>query len=74
MPMIVDRIEGELARVELSQGSFEDVPLSSIDGRVRDGAVLLAGEDGRYVVDEDETAKRNESIKERARSLFRKRS
>ena len=45
--MIVDRIEGELAVVELDKGKFVDIPVEKISGRVRDGAVLVKGAAGR---------------------------
>lgn len=67
--MIVDRIEGDLAVVEIEKGRFENVPVGSIEGDVRDGAVLVE-RDGGYVVDEDETKLRSEAVHARLNSLF----
>ena len=47
--MIVDRIEGELAVVELDKGKFVDIPVKKISGRVRDGAVLVNWKPQTYV-------------------------
>lgn len=70
--MIVDRIEGQLAVVEVSKGKMIDVPISAIRGRVRDGAVLVKGDDGSYVVDETETARRMKQASARLHALFNK--
>lgn len=67
--MIVDRVEGSVAVVEVSRGSFLDVPLSQISGRVRDGAVLRRDGNG-YVIDEEETVRRSRSVRGRLDSLF----
>lgn len=68
--MIVDRIEGELAVVELDKGKFVDIPVEKISGRVRDGAVLEKGASGRYRVDEEETARRTRHAASLLGSLF----
>lgn len=70
--MVIDRIEGGLAVVEVAKGEFRDVPLTCIDGDARDGAVL-AETGGRYAVDESATAERRRALGERRRSLFDKR-
>ncbi len=67
--MVIDRIEGGVAVVEIAKGEFRDVPLGRIDGDVRDGAVL-AEAGGRYVVDETATAERRRALDERRRALF----
>lgn len=67
--MIIDRIEGELAVVETDEG-FVDVPLSSIRGRARDGAVLVSQENGSYAVQEDLTEQRADEAQRRFESLF----
>lgn len=69
--VIVDRIEGRLAVVELAKGETRTVPLDLIEGRVRDGAVL-AERDGRYVVDEEATAERTARVVEKRRRLFKR--
>lgn len=68
--MIVDRIEGELAVVELDKGKFVDIPMEKISGLVRDGAVLVKGAAGRYRVDEEETARRARHAASLLDSLF----
>ncbi len=67
--MVIDRVEGGLAVVEIEKGRFENVPVSSIMGDVRDGAALIADGDG-YVVDEAETKRRSEAARARLTSLF----
>lgn len=69
--VIVDRIEGMLAVVELAKGETRNVPLELIEGRVRDGAVLVE-RDGRYVVDEEATAERTARVAEKRRRLFKR--
>lgn len=67
--MVIDRIEGDVAVVEIAKGEFRDVSLASIAGRARDGAVVV--EDGAgYVVDEAATAERAERMTGRRRRLF----
>lgn len=68
--MIVDRIEGKLAVVELDKGKFVDIPAGKISGRVRDGAVLVKTAAGRYRVDEEETARRAQHAASLLDSLF----
>lgn len=69
--MIVDRIEGDLAVVEIEKGHFKNVPLSNIAGHVRDGAVLASDGTG-YTVDEIETRRRSEAACALLNSLFDK--
>lgn len=69
--VIVDRIEGKLAVVELIKGETRNVPLDLIEGRVRDGAVLVE-RDGRYVVDEGATAERTARVAEKRKRLFKR--
>ncbi len=57
---IIDRIEGEVAVVEIAAGKTVDVPLSALPDGVAEGTVL------RITVDEDEKARR----KKKNRSLF----
>lgn len=69
--LVVDRVEGNLAVVEKDLGSFENVALSRIEGRVRDGAVLGRRSDGSLYVDEDATRRRTDEMRARTRSLFK---
>lgn len=70
MPMVIDRIEGDLAVVELTAGVFKDIPLERISGRARDGAVLRDDGQGGYEVDESETRRRSSQARSRLHSLF----
>ncbi len=67
--MIIDRIEGTVAVIEVEKGEVVDVPLTRIVGSARDGAVVERNGDD-YVVDEDATAERARSMAERRRQLF----
>ena len=67
--MVIDRIEGDVAVVEVSKGEFVDVPVSLIEGRVRDGAVL-APAGGSYLGDEAATKERRERLGELRRRIF----
>jgi limonene-1,2-epoxide hydrolase len=68
--MIVDRIEGNQAVVELAFGSYKNVPLSQIRGRVRDGAVLRQTGADAYEVDERATSDATARISEKTKGLF----
>ena len=70
--MVIDRIEGDTAVIELSGRAFIDVPLDRIDGNVRDGAVLTEV-DGRYLVDEAATSERVRRTSKKRHALFNKR-
>lgn len=69
--MIIDRIEGDIAVVEVEKGQLRDVPLARIEGRARDGAVLIA-QDGSYSVDEAATARRLDAVNAKRRRVFRR--
>lgn len=69
--MVVDRIEGDLAIVEIEKGCFENIPMDRITGHVRDGAVLTPDGDG-YTVDENETKRLSGVVRARLSSLFDK--
>lgn len=69
--MIIDRIEGDIAVVEVEKGQLRDVPLARIEGRARDGAVLIA-QDGGYAVDEAATAQRLDAVNAKRRRVFRR--
>lgn len=60
--LIVDAIEGRLARVEREDGHFEDWPLASLPSGVREGDVVrLRVEDGdlEIEIDHEETRRRH---------------
>lgn len=69
--MVVDRIEGDLAVVEIGAGNFENVPISHISGAIRDGVVLISNGSDGYLVDEAETQRRSKITKRRTESLFK---
>ena len=69
--MVVDRIEGDLAIVEIKKGCFENIPMERITGHVRDGAVLIPDGNG-YTVDENETKRQSGAVQARLSSLFGK--
>lgn len=68
--MIIDRIEGEHAVVELEKGRFVELPLTRIGGNVRDGAAIVE-RNGNYVVNEDETSRRLRIVSAKKGRLFR---
>ena len=70
--IVIDRIEGSVAVVELDRETFIDVPLDCIEGDVRAGATLRETDDG-YAVDEQATAARHAAVQEKANRLFRRR-
>ncbi len=57
---IIDRIEGDVAVVELSAGKTVSLPLSSLPEGTKEGSVL------RLTLDKEEEARR----KKKTRSLF----
>lgn len=67
--MVVDRLEGSLAVVETAHG-MKNIPLSSIDGDVSDGTVLVTIGENRYKVDEAATHNRRENNANKLQKLF----
>lgn len=57
---VIDRIEGDIAVVEIAVGKTVNIPLSALPEGAKEGTVL------RIAVDEDEKARR----KKKTRSLF----
>lgn len=70
--MVIDRIEGDVAVIEVGRGEFLEVPVTSVGGRARDGAVVRRVSEGGLVVDEGATEQRRARVAEKARSLFRR--
>lgn len=68
--IVIDRIEGDIVVIE-RDGSCEDVPLASIRGDARDGALLREVSPGIFEVSEDATSARAARIAEKASRLFR---
>lgn len=57
---VIDRIEGDLAVVEIAAGKTVTIPLAALPDGVKEGTVL------RLAIDRDEEARR----KKKLRSLF----
>lgn len=68
--IVIDRIEGELAVVEIEKGHFENVPLANISGHARDGALLRQMASNRYEVDELATANKQIAMQKKMNGLF----
>lgn len=69
--MQIDRIEGNLAIIELDNGTFIEVPVSHIEGRVRDGAcVKKTTLPNHFQVDEASTQDIRTRIEAKMRDLF----
>jgi len=70
--LIIDRIiEG--AAVCVLNGEVIEIPVSTIDGQVKEGAVLIPNAAGdRYLVDFEETESRRAELTERFNRLKRK--
>jgi len=71
--IVVDRIINEIA-VCIKEDKSIDIPISSIDGQVKEGAVLIPNDAGdRYYVDDEETERRRSELTARFRRLQKKR-
>ncbi|AZI44374.1 DUF3006 domain-containing protein [Deinococcus psychrotolerans] len=57
--LIIDGLEGDLARVELPNGGTQDIVLSQLPAGLKEGDVLLVTEAGA-VIDHTETQRRRE--------------
>lgn len=57
---VIDRIEGDLAVIEIAEGKTVTVPLTALPNGVKEGNVI------RLAIDRDEEARRRKKI----RSLF----
>lgn len=69
--MVVDRIEGDIAVMELEDGSHEDIPLDELPDGVREGSVIIRTERG-YELDPAAEAERRRRAAELTRRLFGK--
>lgn len=69
--MIIEKINGSRARVEVDAGHFAEIELSRIDGDAHEGAVIVLVGQGRYRVDEAATRERKEQAKARLRRLMK---
>ncbi len=66
----VDRIEGEIAKVENPDGSFTDIPLSALPSPLREGDILLFEEESGFIVDKTATTERKKKLLELQNNLF----
>lgn len=66
---IIDRIEEGLAVIYDDDSKIIDVMADEIKGNAREGAVLVKGENG-FIVDEEETQKRFDNARKRLDKLF----
>jgi len=71
MRFCVDRIEGDVAVLSGDGGETVNVPLASLPEGVREGDVLRY-DDGVWVPDPDETARRAERVRGKLNRLFKK--
>jgi|GEM_PF-556278 len=59
----VDRLEGEFAVCEKENGSFVDMPLSGLPGRIRPGNILLINDDQSVTLDtQEEESRKNDAF------------
>lgn len=65
---IIDRIEGDFAVLEREDGKIKAVPAVIIENSKEGDAVIF--EDGKYIVDEEETKRRKKNIEEKMNRLF----
>ena len=73
--IIVDRIINGIAVCEVDGLTTVDIPLSSISGNVREGAVIQKADgESRYIVDDDDTQRRKAAISERFNRLKARRN
>ncbi len=69
MQAIVDRLEGDIAVLEIDGTRFEDVPLSRLPEGTRQGSVL-AGEPGSWRLDPDAERERLQVNADLMKKLF----
>ncbi len=64
MKIIIDRFEGDFARVELPDGAMIDMPKALVPTGAKEGDVI------NISIDQDETARRSQSIDALMNNLF----
>lgn len=70
MEAVVDRIEGDVAVLEIDGERFEDAPLVTLPAGTRQGDVLTGGP-GAWKRDDARRAERQKSIDDLRKRLFR---
>lgn len=72
--LTVDKIEGKIVRVEISETSGEvryiEADISLFDDDIREGDVIVTDENGRYSCDNEATAQRKREILDLQNSLW----
>lgn len=68
--LVIDRIEGDIAVVEVDEETFQNIPLDHILGNVRDGAVIEKLSFSLYQVNEKETQSRSQAIEQLMKNFF----
>lgn len=66
MKLIVDRIEGEIAVIELENGDFVDVPKKILPNKAGEGSII------NITCDEKDTQVAREEVKKKMNSIFHK--
>lgn len=69
MKVIIDRFEGDFAVCEKEDKTMIDIERSKIPAEAKEGDVLLV-EEGAVLIDEEETEKRKERIREITKDLW----
>lgn len=68
----IDRFEGEFAICENKQtGEYINIPISDLPENVKEGSILKL-ENGKYILEEFQTSKQQEEIKNMVNNLFNK--
>lgn len=66
----IDRFEGDFAVCESSGGEFTDILISLLPVGVCEGDILVLAQDGKLVVDAEETQRRRNEILRLQEELF----
>ena len=66
MKVIIDRVEEEIAIVELENGDMVDVPKQILPNNAKEGSVI------NITCDEKETNAKRDAAKQKMNSIFRK--
>lgn len=70
--IVVDRFEGDIAVLELEDGSFIKMAIADLPNGAKEGSVLGFDENGNMAVDRDEEKRRRSENKKLQDKLFHK--
>lgn len=70
MYISIDRIVGGIAVCEREDLSTFEVPVAKLPNEAKEGSVLLADENGNYVIDNEEENRRKQRILDLQSKLF----